>query len=72
MGQKGFSDEEYEAEIEQLDSSLARMEAALDGHYWLVAARFSIADICITPVIVRMEDIEMADMWEGKYPRVAG
>ncbi len=71
MGQKGFSDEEYEAAIEQLDRSLARMDAALDGHDWLVADRFSIADICITPVIVRMEDIDMAGMWDGKFPRVA-
>lgn len=37
----------------------------------LVADHISIADICITPVIVRMEDIDMAGMWEGKYPRVA-
>lgn len=71
MGRDGFSQADYDAAIDQLDQSFARMEAALDGHDWLVADLFSIADICSIPTFVRLEDLRLAHLWEQKYPRVS-
>jgi glutathione S-transferase len=70
MGRDGFSDDDYDAAIDQLGQSFARMEATLDGHDWLVADMFSIADICSIPTFVRLEDIGLAGLWQERYPRV--
>ena len=70
MGRTGFSDEEYDASLEQLDQTLQRMEAALSDNDWLVSGMFSIADICILPVIARIDDLGLGDLWHGKYARV--
>lgn len=71
MGQDGFSSAEYQGSIEQLDRSLRRMEKALDANPWLVGPRFTIADICVLPVLHRMEEMGMAAMWQADLPRVA-
>lgn len=70
MGRDGFSQEDYDAAIDQLDQSFVRMEAALDGHDWLVADMYSIADICSVSTFVRLEDLGLTHLWEDKYPRV--
>lgn len=70
MGQDGFSSTEYQGSIEQLDRSLRRMEKALENGPWLVGERYSIADICVLPVLHRMEEMGMAAMWRADMPRV--
>ena len=62
MGRGGFNEDEYEGAIEQLEMTLARMGAALADHEWLVSDQFTIADVCMTPLIVRLEDLGMAEM----------
>ncbi len=69
MGRGGFNEDEYEGAIEQLEMTLARMEAALGQHDWLVSDQFAIADICMAPLIVRLEDLGMAEMFAG-HPNV--
>ena len=69
MGRGGFNQDEYDGAIEQLDMTLARMERALADHTWLVSDHFTIADICMAPLIVRMEDLSMAERW-ADYPNV--
>ena len=66
MGRGGFNQDEYDGAIEQLDLTLARMERALADHAWLVSDQFTIADICMTPLIVRMEDLGMAERWADR------
>ena len=70
MGRSGFSKEDYDMAIEQLDQSLGRMEGVLGEGSWLVGDHYSIADICIAPVLQRMEDLGMSDMWTTMRPRV--
>lgn len=72
MGQTGFSDQEYAIALERLDRSLQRMEAALGTGPWLLGAQFTIADVCLIPVVTRLEDLGMADLWLGRYEHVAG
>ena len=63
LNRTGFSDEEYDNSIRQLEMTIARMEAALAKGPWLVGAQYTIADICVAPLFQRMEDLGMADMW---------
>ena len=70
MGQDGFSSAEYQGSIEQLDRSLRRMEKALEAGDWLVGDSYSIADICVLPVLHRMAEMGMAAMWQADLPRV--
>lgn len=67
MGQDGFNKFEYDSAIEQLQRTIDRMEGQLAEHGpWLVGANYSIADICVVPLFVRMEDLGMASMWENR------
>jgi glutathione S-transferase len=72
MGRGGFSREDVDMAIEQLDQSLARMESALAEGAWLVGDHYSIADICMAPLLQRLDDLGMADMWTADRPRVGG
>lgn len=71
LGQSGFSALDYELAIEQLDQSLERMESTLVGGAWLIGDHYTIADICMVPVLQRLEDLGMADYWVGRRPHVA-
>ena len=70
MGQSGFSQEDVDIAIGQLDQSLARMEDALADGPWLMGDLYTIADICMAPLVQRLEDLGMADMWTATRPRV--
>jgi len=70
MGRGGFSREEVDLAIEQLDQSLARMESALAEGPWLIGDCYTIADICMAPLLQRMEDLGMVNMWAANRPRV--
>lgn len=70
MGAEGFSPDEIEASLDQLDLTMRRMEEALASGAWLLGAQFSLADIVVLPTVDRLDDLGMAAMWSG-YPRVA-
>jgi glutathione S-transferase len=70
MGPEGFSSEEIEASLDQLDLTLRRMEAALAEGPWLMGAQFTLADIVVIPTIDRIDDLGLAHLW-ARYPAVA-
>jgi len=70
MGTTGFRRADVEAALEQIDSTCARMEKALEHGPWLMGSQYTIADIVVTPSIDRMADLGYAKIWDGKYPRV--
>jgi hypothetical protein len=45
------------------------MDQALASGPWLVDGQYSLADVSITPTMVRMEDLGLSDMWTD-LPRV--
>jgi glutathione S-transferase len=64
MNHTGFSDDEYENAIMQLGATVERMEEALTREGpWLVGTEFTIADICVAPLLQRMEELSLSDMW---------
>ena len=71
MGRTGFSREDCDLAIEQLDQSIERMEKALGEGPWLVGDLYTSADICMAPLLQRMEDLGMAQMWASNLPRVS-
>ena len=53
------------------DDYLKKMEAALQGHDWLVGDRFTIADIAMTPYVNRLAMMSLSGMWtNGRLPNV--
>ena len=63
MGRKGYSDEEMQQAENRLRMTVERMEAQLQpGGPWLLG-EYSLADICIIPVIVRLNDIGLSKLW---------
>ncbi|MGD9766570.1 MAG: glutathione S-transferase family protein [Pseudolabrys sp.] len=70
MGPGGFRDEDVRASFEQIGNTCARMSAALEHGPWLLGQQYSLADIIVAPLIDRMNDLGMSEIWTGKYPRV--
>ena len=72
MGQTGFSQQDLDNAIEDIQNTIKRMERALaeDGGPWILGLQFTLVDVCLVPTIDRMEDLGYAHMWEDGYPRV--
>lgn len=49
---------------------VARMEAALDGQDWLVGNAYSLADVAMTPYVVRLDHLQCAGVFQDN-PRLA-
>jgi glutathione S-transferase len=71
MGRGGFGKEDIDEAIEKLEATLRRMETALAEGPWLNGRDYTLADVSITPTIVRMEDLGLAHHWNDKK-HVAG
>ncbi|MBI1204290.1 MAG: glutathione S-transferase family protein [Rhodopseudomonas sp.] len=70
MGPNGFKKEDVQASLEQMGNTCARMNAALANGPWLLGDQFTLADIIVAPLIDRIADLGMDDIWTEKYPRV--
>ena len=70
MGTTGFGRADVEAALDQIDSTCARMNAALADGPWLMGMQYTLADIVVTPSIDRMADLGFASIWIDKYPHV--
>jgi glutathione S-transferase len=70
MGRHGFPNEDIQASLDQLEMSLERMERALEQTAWLAGDQLTLADIAMIPIVVRMEDLGLSDMWD-ELPRTA-
>ena len=63
MGRKGYSDEEMQQAEDRLRMTVERMEAQLQRNGPWLLGEYSLADICIIPVIVRLNDIGLSRLW---------
>ena len=70
MGRDGFDAEAIAEALDELRLTLDRMDRALADGPWVCGEMFTLADISLTPTIVRMEDLELAHLW-ADLPRVA-
>lgn len=64
MGRSGYSDQEVQQAESRLRMTVERMEAQLQKSGPWLLSEYSLADICIIPVIVRMNDIGLERLWQ--------
>jgi glutathione S-transferase len=64
MGRTGFDKADIDEALDKLRQSLMRMERSLADGPWLIGEQYTLADVSITPTIVRMEDINLSWMWK--------
>jgi len=56
-----------EAAVRAYDGVLGRMEAALAGNGpWLAGDAYSLADVALTPYVVRLDHLHLSWMWDGR------
>jgi glutathione S-transferase len=68
---KGFSKQDIDRSMHELDETCARMNKALAaGGPWLLGTAFTLADVVVTPTIDRMADLGLDYVWKDKYLRV--
>jgi glutathione S-transferase len=72
MGRSGFSAVEMSKALERLRQAMVRMSDTLcaSGGPWLMGSEFTLADIAIMPVLVRMADLGLDTHWEH-LPEIA-
>ncbi|MBW4051218.1 MAG: glutathione S-transferase family protein [Proteobacteria bacterium] len=63
IGPQGFAEQETQESLEQLRASLCRAQKALERGPWLNGDAFSLADIVFTPIVVRLEDLDLHSLW---------
>lgn len=66
MGRTGFPEAEMTAAMDRLRRAVARISETLRASAgpWLMGASFTLADIAMMPVAVRMADIGLATFWQ--------
>jgi glutathione S-transferase len=63
MGRTGYSEDEMQQAEGRLRMTIERMEAQLEKSGPWLLGDYSLADICIIPTMIRMNDIGMRDLW---------
>ncbi|HSG96093.1 MAG TPA: glutathione S-transferase N-terminal domain-containing protein [Afifellaceae bacterium] len=68
MGRSGFPKKEMDAALDRLMRAVARMDdwLAESGGPFLMGESLTLADIAVMPVIVRMDDINLYEIWADK------
>lgn len=68
FGRSGFPEKAYNEALDRLARSLVRMQAEIEnsGGPWFLGEEFTIADIAMMPVIVRLDDLNLGHMWADK------
>lgn len=70
MGRKGFDDNEVDNALEQLSATISRMEARLQDNPWLSGAELGLADFIAAPLMDRLDDLNLEELWQKSSPRV--
>lgn len=65
MGRTGYSEEEMRQAEGRLQLTVDRMQDALEGAGPWLLGEYSLADICIIPTYMRMNDIGLSRLWDG-------
>ena len=71
MGRTGFSEGEMDESISRLKRAINRMNEWLEDSSgpWLMGSKMTISDIAIMPVIIRMDDINLSELWK-EFPLI--
>lgn len=61
--EKGFSIDRLREAEQSIRKTTARMEASLAGSPYLMGSELTLADICVFPLLIRMEDLGYDHLW---------
>lgn len=70
MSENGFGADAVQESIDQLALTCSRMQKALEKGPWLAGDMFTLADVVAAPLIDRVADLGMSDIWTEDYPLV--
>lgn len=70
MGRSGFDDRAVDDALEQLASTMNRMDLHLARQPWLSGGAFGLADIIAVPLIDRLDDLGLATLWTDHHRHV--
>jgi glutathione S-transferase len=71
MGQAGFPQRDIDDALDDIRKTVCRMDSMLvAGGSWLMGVQYTLADICVAPLIDRIDDLGYCGLWED-LPRVA-
>lgn len=70
MSKDGFGSDAVQESIDQMKLTCGRMQSALEKGPWLAGEEFSLADVVAAPLIDRIDDLGMGDIWKSEYPLV--
>ena len=63
FGTTGFSETEILESRDSLRQTVERIDTATKESPWIMGEQFTLSDICVTPTIVRMQDLGMQEIW---------
>jgi glutathione S-transferase len=63
---KGFSNDKLKSAEDSIKKTVARMEPALKANAYLLGPAPTLADFCVLPALIRMEDLGYEFLWEDK------
>jgi glutathione S-transferase len=71
MGTDGFEKKHLDKAMGDMRLTVDRMEKELsENGPWLIGEHYTIADICVAPLIDRMEDLGHEYLWKDTHPHV--
>ncbi|WP_371155814.1 glutathione S-transferase family protein [Jannaschia sp. 2305UL9-9] len=70
MSENGFGAEAVQESLDQMTLTCSRMQKALQDGPWLAGEDFSLADVVAAPLIDRMADLGLDDIWTTDFPLV--
>lgn len=70
MSEHGFGADAVQESIDQLTLTCQRMQRALENGPWLAGDDFTLADVVAAPLIDRIADLGMSDIWKTDFPLV--
>jgi glutathione S-transferase len=70
---EGVESEYFQNAIQVMDKMVANIDASLKefGGPWILGDTYSLADVVVTPYMLRLSHFSFDDMWQGSRPQVA-
>lgn len=68
----GLDSPDFPAAMAGLQMMLSDMEAQIsEDSGWLVGADYTLADTSMTPLVLRLDELQLSGLWQTNYPKVA-
>ena len=74
MGRDGFSEREIACALDDIRQTVERIDSAIkdNGGPWIMGEQYTLADLCVGPLIDRMEDLGYRHLWEEDLQFMSG